>query len=296
MKSDRIESFRITLWLLALTAPVLLVETGGAKGDAPATGPGLSSGGASDPSCSSRACAHRGDVKHAPENTIPAIRMAVEKGAHQIEFDLQLSKDGKLILMHDKTLDRTTDGTGKATDMTFEELRKLDAGSWFSPEFAETRIPTFREVLEAIPPEILCNCHLKGTPEVAVAAAREIEETGRLEQCFLAATVEQAEAAKKVCPQIRICNMTRQAGPDSTYPEMTIELGCEFIQFAKTTEGLKESIESLHAHNVTVNYYHGSTEEDIRTLIEAGVDYILTDDLDLCLNILAEHGVKPVGQ
>ena len=283
MTSPRCSFSQIVKSLALFLAIVLLSEASIGKGE-------QKSGGGS------RACAHRGDVKHAPENTLPAIQLAVEKGAHQIEFDLQLSKDGELVLMHDTTVDRTTDGSGPVSEQTFEELRKLDAGSWFAPEFAGTRIPTFREVLGIIPPEILCNCHLKGGTGVAVAAVRTILDLGRMDQCFLAATVKQARAAKEVAPEIRICNMTRQAGPDSSYPDMTIELGCEFIQFTKTSEGLKESIEKLHTHSVIVNYYHGSTERDIRNLVDAGVDYILTDDLDLCLRILAEHGVRPIGQ
>ena len=234
------------------------------------------------------ACAHRGDQKNAPENTLPALRLAVEKGAHQIEFDVQLSKDGAMVIMHDATVDRTTDGTGKVSDLTFEQLRALDAGSWFGPEFAGLRIPTLQEVLEAIPAPTLCNVHLKNTPGVAAAAAKAIAEMGRIEQCFLACTIEQADEAKRVAPAIRICNMSRQEGNRDAYVETTLARRCAFIQLHKQNglKDLQEMVSRLHAGGVTVNYFGAQDEPTIRALAAAGVDYILTDDLELCLRIL----------
>ena len=117
-------------------------------------------GAAPDSGVVTRACAHRGDSKNAPENSVPAFVSAVMKGAHQIEFDPHLSKDGRLAVIHDNTVDRTTDGTGRVADLTFAEIRALDAGAWFGPEFEGARIPTFREALEAIPRRVLCNVHL----------------------------------------------------------------------------------------------------------------------------------------
>ncbi|MCC6699328.1 MAG: glycerophosphodiester phosphodiesterase [Candidatus Hydrogenedentes bacterium] len=236
------------------------------------------------------ACAHRGDQKNAPENTLPAFRLAVEKGAHQIEFDVQLSKDNALLLMHDATVDRTTDGAGKVSELAFDQLRALDAGSWFRAEFAGTRVPTLREALETIPPPTLCNVHLKDTPGVAAAAAKLIVELGRLEQCFLACTIEQAEEAKREAPEIRICNMSRQGGDRNAYVESTLAHHCAFIQLHKQNglAGLREAVARLHAGGVRVNYFGAQDEPTIRALAAAGVDYILTDDLDLCLRILQE--------
>ncbi|MCB9769779.1 MAG: glycerophosphodiester phosphodiesterase [Candidatus Omnitrophica bacterium] len=232
------------------------------------------------------ACAHRGDTEAAPENTLPAIQSAVEKGAAQIEFDLQLTKDGRLVLMHDLTLKRTTGQEGKVGDYTLDEIKQFDAGAWHSEKFERTPIPTFEEVLEIIPHDILCNCHLKGGPEVGAAAARVVKELDRLDHCFLAATIEQAEAAKEIAPDILICNMSRQTAPHTSYAEQTIELGCEFIQLLGSKENLKETVQRLHDHGVQVNFFHGNNEEDIRALIAADVDYILTDRLDLCLGLL----------
>jgi len=94
-----------------------------------------------------RVVAHRGASGYAPENTMAAFRRAVELGAGFIETDLQLSRDARFVALHDTSLDRTTNGREKVHDFTLEELRQLDAGSWFSPEFAGERIPTLDEIL-----------------------------------------------------------------------------------------------------------------------------------------------------
>jgi glycerophosphoryl diester phosphodiesterase len=197
--------------------------------------------------------------------------------------------------MHDDTVDRTTDGTGKVTELSFDEIRELDAGTWFSEEFTGTRVPTFREVLAEVPSHILCNCHLKNAPGVAEKATRVIADMGRLDQCFLAADVWQASAARRIEPQIRICNMSHQGPWDTVYPEYSIRSGAEFVQFVGRRDGLRPTVDLLHKHNIKINFYFGNTEKEIRQLIDAGVDYILTNDLDLCLAILEECGVEPAG-
>jgi glycerophosphoryl diester phosphodiesterase len=93
--------------------------------------------------------AHRGLSKHAPENTLPAFAAAVALGM-SIELDVYQTKDNQLVNIHDLTLDRTTDATGKVTDKTLAELQSLDAGSWFDPAFAGQKIPTFEQTLRLI--------------------------------------------------------------------------------------------------------------------------------------------------
>ena len=92
--------------------------------------------------------AHRGASGHAPENTLAAFKKAVTLGATFIETDLQLTRDARLVAIHDETVNRTTNGKGAVHDMTLAELRRLDAGSWFGSEFAGERIPTLDEVLD----------------------------------------------------------------------------------------------------------------------------------------------------
>jgi glycerophosphoryl diester phosphodiesterase len=235
-------------------------------------------------------CAHRGDNKNAPENTVPAFELAVQKGAHQIELDVQRTSDGHLVLMHDGKVDRTTDGSGTLAEMTFAQVRALDAGSWFSDDFSGTPVPTLQEGLAVIPNTILCNVHLKGDAQLGADAANVIAAMQKIDHCFLACTLEQAEAAKKAAPDIMICNMSRQGFNRELYIEATIEAGADFIQLfhGNGVEGLRESVNKLHEHNIRVNWFGASEEAPIRILVEAGIDYILTDNLDLCLSIVNE--------
>ncbi|WP_158542992.1 glycerophosphodiester phosphodiesterase [Phytoactinopolyspora halophila] len=97
-------------------------------------------------------CAQRGLRRAAPENTIASFELAVEHGANEIELDLRLSRDGTIVVMHDATVDRTTNGTGGVHELTYDELRALDAGGG-------ARIPTFDEVLDAV--DVRLQVHLK---------------------------------------------------------------------------------------------------------------------------------------
>lgn len=133
--------------------------------------------------------AHRGASYEAPENTLAAFLLAGELGADGIEFDVQLSKDGEVVVIHDFTLDKTTDGQGLVRDKTLGELKELDAGSWFDPAFAGLRIPTLPEVLEAVGRRLLLNIELKtdGWRDKGLAAAvvRAIEENQLLDRVIV---------------------------------------------------------------------------------------------------------------
>jgi glycerophosphoryl diester phosphodiesterase len=96
--------------------------------------------------------AHRGYSAVAPENTLPALAAGVLSGATFIEFDVRTTADGVPVVIHDRTVDRTTDGTGKVWELTLDEVSALDAGSWFSPAYAGTRVPRLAEVLELLRP------------------------------------------------------------------------------------------------------------------------------------------------
>ncbi|MEC0258581.1 glycerophosphodiester phosphodiesterase family protein [Paenibacillus lautus] len=92
--------------------------------------------------------AHRGASGYAPENTMASFGKAFDMGADMLELDVQLSKDGQVVVIHDSTVERTTDGQGEVGDLTFEELRMLDAGSWYDSAFKGEVIPALAEVLE----------------------------------------------------------------------------------------------------------------------------------------------------
>ena len=110
--------------------------------------------------------AHRGWSSHYPENTLPAFEKALELGVDQLELDLHMTKDGHFVLIHDHTLDRTTNGTGLVQDHTLEQLKQLDAGSWKDSRFAGLQIPTFTEFMELVKdhPTITLDVELKDYP------------------------------------------------------------------------------------------------------------------------------------
>lgn len=112
--------------------------------------------------------AHRGASGTRPENTLPAFTRAVELGAHMIELDVQLSADDVVIVLHDDTLERTTTGLGPACARTWGAIAALDAGAWFAPAFAGTRVPTLAQVLSAVP--IAINVELKPGPDDGLEA------------------------------------------------------------------------------------------------------------------------------
>ena len=107
--------------------------------------------------------AHRGDLAHAPENTLPAFLQALQKGADGVELDVKLTADGHVIVIHDSTLDSTTDGKGRVASSTLEAIRKLDAGKWFNEKFAGTKVPLLEEVFEVVGKDKMINIELKLT-------------------------------------------------------------------------------------------------------------------------------------
>ena len=104
--------------------------------------------------------AHRGDLAHAPENTLPSFQQALHKGADGVELDAKLTADGHVIVIHDATLDRTTDGTGRVAAFTLEAIRKLDAGKWFDEKFTGTKVPLLEEVFETVGRDKMINIEL----------------------------------------------------------------------------------------------------------------------------------------
>lgn len=140
--------------------------------------------------------AHRGWSKKFPENTIEAFRAAIELGCDQLETDIRITKDGELVLMHDGTVDRTTNGSGKVREMTLKELKALDAGVKKGEEFIGCRIPTFTEFMELVKdlPEMTIDVELKeypnnGNEEISYSVCdrvlKIIDEYGYTERCVI---------------------------------------------------------------------------------------------------------------
>ena len=239
-------------------------------------------------------CAHRGAMATHPENTLPAFFSAIEAGAHMIEFDVALTIDGKMVVIHDATVDRTTDGTGRVDELTLEEIKKLDAGSWKSPEFAGEPIPTLNEVLEIMPGNVWLNVHLKGNDFLGSMVAEKIRDHGRLHQAFIACGAGAAEKARIAVPGVMICNMDRRE-KNIDYVNETIERNNEFIQlrgavypeFVVYTELLRES-------GVRINYFGTDDPDMIRTLFELGIDFPLVDDIVNSIEVAKNLGIKPI--
>jgi glycerophosphoryl diester phosphodiesterase len=120
-----------------------------------------------------RVFGHRGAMGYAPMNTLPAFELASQQGADGVELDVRLTSDGQLVILHDATVDRTSNGRGEVAAMTLAQVRELDAGAWFDPKFAGTRIPTLSEVFEAIGQRLYINVEIKSDGDTA---ARGIEQ------------------------------------------------------------------------------------------------------------------------
>lgn len=114
-----------------------------------------------------RVAAHRGNSAFFPENTMAAYRSALELPVDQVEVDLHMTRDGRIVMMHDAKVDRTTDGTGRISSMSAAEVRALDAGKWKGAQFAGERVPLFEEFLELMQdhPQVTMNVELKDYPE-----------------------------------------------------------------------------------------------------------------------------------
>lgn len=238
-------------------------------------------------------CAHRGASATHPENTLAAFREAIRLGAHMVEFDVYLTKDKHPVVIHDPTLDRTTDGKGRVNEAKFKAVRKLDAGSWKGASFKDERVPTLAEALEIMPRNIWLNVHLKEGRECGEIAARAIVKADRLHQAFLACSADAAAGARAVAPGIMICNMDRQGG-SVAYVDDTIAKGAQYIQLAGTpADQLPPLVEKLKANKIRINYYGRETKEDQRALFKAGVDFPLANDVASALGVAAEFGITP---
>jgi glycerophosphoryl diester phosphodiesterase len=131
--------------------------------------------------------AHRGNSGLAPENTLAAFGKALETPAEWIELDVHLSADGEVVVMHDATVDRTTDGQGAIAELTLAELKKLDAGSWFGPEFAGETVPTLAEVVGLVGSRIRLNVEVKSSadPQSSRKVVAVLRDGGVLERSLI---------------------------------------------------------------------------------------------------------------
>ncbi len=244
-----------------------------------------------------RVIAHRGFSGVSPENTLIAVRKAIEVGADMVEIDVLLSGDGHVVVLHDDTLQRTTDGKGLAADLPLEELRKLDAGSWFSEEFAGEKIPELAEVLDLVRGRILINVEIKGeavTPEIEGGIVdqvlRQVAERKMGDQVILSSFEPEAlRQARKLDASIRTASLYnsdlhRGKGPLEVMAEVDSN-GFNLSSRQLTTEIL----DTCHRQGRPVAVYTVNTKSKMKRLIAQGVNAIFTDRPDRMLELLADE-------
>lgn len=241
-------------------------------------------------------CAHRGASDTHPENTISAFREAIRLGAQMIEFDVALSKDDQLVLMHDSTVDRTTNGRGAVSELTLSELQKLDAGSWKNERFSSARIPTLDQTLEIMPENVWLNVHLKGGVKLAEKTTHTLVAHRRLHQSFLACGADAARAAKAIDSRIKICNMDRQAN-SLAYLNETIAMKADFVQLLGGQSVDSTHTKMLQSRGIRINYCCSNDAKKVESLFKAGVEFPLVDRVSAMLKVADQSGIprlKPV--
>jgi len=240
--------------------------------------------------------AHRGHSTGAPEQTMAAYRAAIDLGAEMIEADVQFSRDGRLVMLHDAKVDRTTSGKGLVADLTWSELQALDAGSWFGATFAGERIPSL-DALFALAEETgvaLC-LEAKGeTPEeylrVALAVAAEIVKRNRLGHDVLASFDHAAlGAAAARFPGLHTApDRLPEHGP-STAAELVAQAraaGATIIQHHHA-DLTAAAVEGVQAAGIAIWAWPTTKPADIERSLALGVDALMGDDVEAITRIVA---------
>lgn len=228
--------------------------------------------------------AHRGATGYAPENTIAAFNLAVEMKADYIEIDVQRSKDGELVVIHDTTVDRTTDGTGKIGNLTFEQLRSLDAGSWKGEQFVGESISTFEEILDLYHGKIGILIELKAPElypgiEEQVSKALKVRNLDKPQNEKIIIQSFNFESMKKVnqlLPKVPIGVLT------SNRADTTLEALQEFSTYAdwfNPSYGIVtvELVNQIHSLGMQIGSWTVRSQEAADLLFEMGVDAIISD-------------------
>ena len=232
-----------------------------------------------------RIVAHRGGGKRAPENTLAAIDVGSRYGHTMIEFDAKLSKDGHVFLLHDDTLERTSNGWGVAGDLAWNDLRNVDAGSWYSGEFKGEPLPLLSQVAERCHEHgMMANIEIKPTTgtgpltgKLVALAARELWQ-GMTAPLLSSFDIDALEAAQQAVPELPRGLLLDEWRDD--WRELTARLGCVSIHLnhALLNEARVRQLKDagLHILVYTVNAPQRAAE-----LLRWGVDCICTDAIDV---------------
>lgn len=242
--------------------------------------------------------AHRGYSETYPENTLLAIEKAFDAGADRVETDLGLTRDGHVVLMHDRTVDRTTDGSGRVASFTLEDIQRLDAGSWKDQRFAGERVPSLADALEVAEGRGELNLEIKTNArtlleimdvvETALATVAEHEARDRV--VFSSFDVRALELVRERAPDQRVLVIDWSGGGTGSGLRVAIEndyYGAALAAEHATAERLAAAEEAgLFVHIGT-----GPTER-IRTWVEQGVDGFSADDPARLVAYLERHGLR----
>lgn len=228
--------------------------------------------------------AHRGGGRHAPENTLTAMRTGARHGFTMFEYDVKLSKDNVLIVMHDDTLDRTSDGRGPAALKDYMELAQLDAGSWHSPVYAGEPIPTFAAVARfTLANGIASNVEIKPCPGrdaetgLAVAlAARQLWLQAAYAPLLSSFSEEALSAARAAAPELPRALLVEKVPND--WHARLMEHQCIALNINQK-EASKELIDEVHGAGYRIAAWTVNDPERARTLLDWGMDGIFTDEL-----------------
>ncbi len=222
--------------------------------------------------------AHRGAMEERPENTMPAFERAVEAGAHVIEADVWLSSDGSPFILHDATLDRTTDAEGTASERTLEELRNLDAGAWFDEAYAGARIPSLAELLRWADGRATLLLDLKDAGEAFTQSVTEdVRAHGNPTGVVIGVrSPEQARAFRESLPEARQLAFMPSPSDIPDFAEAGVDILRLWLGWLEDEPGLAAQVRETGA-KLMVNGTTGELEE-ARALMAFEPDWILIDD------------------
>ncbi|MEH7504009.1 glycerophosphodiester phosphodiesterase family protein [Neobacillus drentensis] len=228
--------------------------------------------------------AHRGASGYAPENTVAAFDKAVEMKADYIEIDVQRSKDGKLVIIHDTKVDRTTDGTGYIKDLSFDQIRSLDAGSWKGEQFKGEKIPTFDEILDRYHGKIGILIELKSPelyPGIEEMVAQELKERNldkpQNEKIIIQSfNFESMKKTNSLLPKVPIGVLTSNK-VDTT--EQALKEFATYADYFNPSYGIvtEELVNLVHEKGLKIQSWTVRSHEAADFLLKMKVDGIITD-------------------
>ena len=235
-----------------------------------------------------RVIAHRGLSGLCPENTMAAFGAAIGIGAHEIELDIWGSKDRQLMVCHDPTVDRTSNGTGHINKLTYEYISQLDAGSWFDPKWAGLSFCTLEEVFKVYGGDIIMNIHLKEAGAdgwIIEEVQRLAERYGIADSIYIAGRKDILQWAIRIAPDIERCCLEGDRDEDMTIVDRAIEYGCSRVQFWNPNFN-KDLIDRAHDHGIICNLFYADTYEEAERCFNMGIDSVLTNYANLILPVL----------